>query len=60
VTHLALGPRFPGGLLVTQDEENTPEALDPDGEERDNSNFKFTRWEDVAAAFEPPLEVRPR
>ena len=60
VAHQALEPRFPGGLLVTQDGENTPEALDAEGEARDNSNFKYTRWEDVAAAFEPPLQVRPR
>lgn len=34
-------PGFPGGLLVVQDGENTPEVADGDGEARVNSNFKF-------------------
>jgi 3-phytase len=60
VSPFALGERFARGLLVTHDGQNAPEVLDPEGKPRPSTNFKFTRWEDVAAAFDPPLEVRPR
>ena len=38
-----LGPRFPDGLLVVHDGENTPEVT-ADGEVRPNTNFKFVPW----------------
>ena len=41
VTGRYLGPDFPYGLLVVHDGENTPDALDGDGEKRENTNFKF-------------------
>jgi 3-phytase len=40
VVGLALGPRFPQGLLVTHDGDDAPFA--------GATNFKFTRWDDVA------------
>lgn len=43
VTTTPLGPRFPTGLLVVHDGENTP-AVTADGEVRENTNFKFVRW----------------
>nr|WP_052479126.1 phytase [Kibdelosporangium sp. MJ126-NF4]CEL22315.1 probable phytase [Kibdelosporangium sp. MJ126-NF4]CTQ93095.1 probable phytase [Kibdelosporangium sp. MJ126-NF4] len=38
VVGTGLGRRFPHGLLVVQDGDNT-------GESRDSTNFKFVRWE---------------
>jgi 3-phytase len=43
----ALGPAFPSGLFVAQDNDN-PGA---------HQNFKLVRWDAIAAAFEPPLRV---
>ncbi|MBC8122826.1 MAG: phytase [Gemmatimonadaceae bacterium] len=59
VVNVPLGRSFPGGLLVTQDGDNTPEELDEEGEERDITNFKFTPWPSVARAFAVPLAVDP-
>jgi hypothetical protein len=39
-----LGHRFPNGLLVVQDGQNT-------GAPRESTNFKFVRWDDVAHAI---------
>lgn len=47
-----LGPDYPFGLLVTQDGENTPEALDDDGEPVANTNFKFTPFDRVIEALD--------
>ncbi|WP_236572346.1 MULTISPECIES: phytase [unclassified Nocardiopsis] len=49
--------RFRGGLFVSQDGENQPDAVGEDGEVREQTNVKFTRWEDIAAVFEPGLAV---
>ncbi len=43
VTTAPLGPRFPTGLLVVHDGENTP-AETADGEVRENTNFKLVPW----------------
>lgn len=51
VTHLDLGGEFSSGLLVVQDGNNTPAVYDEEGEALDNANFKYIRWEDVAAAM---------
>jgi 3-phytase len=48
VTTAALGARFPLGLLVVHDGENTPVVLDEDGEPRSNTNFKLLRLEQLA------------
>jgi 3-phytase len=44
VTGAALGHRYPNGLLVVQDGQNT-------GASRDSTNFKFVRWDDVVHAI---------
>lgn len=60
VTNVALG-RFKEGLMVLQDGTNTPDvAGGEDGEPRDNANFKFVSWGELAAAFDPPLDVNPQ
>ncbi|MEV8533679.1 phytase [Streptomyces sp. NPDC051211] len=41
VLNAPLGSRFPNGLLVVQDGRNTPVANGDDGEERENTDFKF-------------------
>jgi 3-phytase len=43
-----LGGELSDGLLVVQDGRNTPAVVDQNGMERDNTNFKFIRWADVA------------
>jgi 3-phytase len=43
-----LGGEFSSGLLVVHDGENTPEVRDQNGAVRDNTNFKYVRWSDVA------------
>lgn len=48
VVNFDLGGEFEGGLLVIHDGKNTPEIFDDEGEEIDNSNFKFVRWADIA------------
>ncbi len=53
VINVPLGRDFPRGLLVTHDGE------DETGTDRDATNFKLTRWEDVAAAFDPQRRIDP-
>lgn len=48
VLNVPLGSTFDEGLLVVQDGQNTPGVLDENGEERENTNFKFLEWDDVA------------
>jgi 3-phytase len=60
VTNVDLGGDFSDGLLVVQDEPNTPDEFDADGELRDNSNLKFVAWDDVADAFDSDLVVNTR
>lgn len=55
VVPIPLGPRFPHGLLVVHDGENTPAVADPGGEPVANTDFKLVRWDRVAAA----LGLRP-
>jgi 3-phytase len=45
VTSASLGPAFPDGLFVVQDDKN----------EGFSKNFKLVRWGDIASAFTPPL-----
>ncbi|MBB1242354.1 phytase [Streptomyces durbertensis] len=54
VVNVPLGRNFPKGLLVTHDGEATP--TEP-GRDADATNFKFTPWDAVAAAFPKPLKV---
>ncbi|GAB2842531.1 phytase [Actinocorallia aurea] len=54
VVNVPLGRAFPTGLLVVHDGENTPVRLDDEGEVRENTNFKFVRWDAVAN----PLHLR--
>lgn len=55
VLNVPLGGTFDEGLLVVQDGQNGPPVLDENGEERENTNFKFLEWDDVAE--EVGLEV---
>ncbi|GII58808.1 hydrolase [Planotetraspora thailandica] len=48
VVNVPLGRRFPKGLFVTHDGADTPEALDPEGEAREKTNFKYVKWDDIA------------
>jgi 3-phytase len=53
VINVPLGSAFPRGLFATHDGDDENSA----GE--DATNFKLTRWENVARAFDPPLRVDP-
>jgi 3-phytase len=44
VTSAALGPAYPGGLLVAQDGRNIAPAQ--------RQNFKFVSWADIARVLE--------
>jgi 3-phytase len=55
VTTVPLGPRFPNGLLVVHDGDNTPDVLDVEGEVRANTNFKLVPWPDLAKALDLKL-----
>ena len=37
-----MGPKYPQGMLVTQDGKDTPEG---------GTNFKFTPWQSVAGSM---------
>ena len=60
VVNVNLGGAFTQGLLVTHDGSNTPEVLDDEGEELDNTNFKFVRWADVAQAMGLDIDTTDR
>jgi len=60
VVNVNLGGEFTQGLLVIQDGGNTPDVLDDEGEERDNTNFKFVRWADVASAMGIEIDTTDR
>jgi 3-phytase len=53
VINVPLGNRFPRGLLAVHDGD------DENARGEDATNFKLTRWENVAGAFDPPLRVDP-
>ena len=57
VLNVPLGDAFPQGVFVAHDGENLPAELDGEGEERENTNFKFVPWQDVAAAVAGGLPV---
>lgn len=50
-------PGFPNGVFITQD-GYAGDLNELDGE-TDSTNFKFVDWAEIAASFEPPLEVTP-
>ncbi len=49
VCHLPLGPNFPYGIFIAQDDINESEI------KPQNQNFKFVPWEKIAIAFKTPL-----
>lgn len=49
-------PGFEKGLFITQDGYDGDDLSG----ETDASNFKFVKWEDIAARFTPKLDVTPR
>ena len=59
IINVPLGPTFPFGALLVQDGANDPQNAVENGDEleNNNTNFKFVRWDDVANAFETPLNV---
>jgi 3-phytase len=59
VLNVGLGDRFPQGLLVVQDGENTPDEPGVGVKRRVNTNFKLVRWDDVAQSFPTRLIVDP-
>ncbi|MER7542338.1 phytase [Spirillospora sp. NPDC127506] len=56
VTSAPVG-RFRNGLLVVHDGVNAPDEVGEDGEVRENTNFKFVDWKDVADPL--GLDVTP-
>lgn len=56
VTNVPVGA-FRKGLAVFADGDNTPVVNGADGQPRKNTNFKLVPFENVAAAFDPPLEI---
>jgi len=60
VVNVNLGGQFTQGLLVAQDGGNTPDVLDEEGEDRDNTNFKFVRWADLAHAMGLDIDTKDR
>ena len=62
VSHARLGGRFDDGLLVVQSGDAPPPvSTDPvNGFAYDGAaQMVFVRWSDVAAGFDPPLDVAP-
>ncbi|AHH97023.1 phytase [Kutzneria albida] len=57
VVGVPLGDKYPKGLLVVHDGDNTPEVVAPNGGKRNNTDFKFVGWEHVAESFPSPLLV---
>lgn len=60
VINAALGERFPQGLLVMQDGQNTPPVYDADGQPREGSNFKFVDWQSIASQLELTVDTTNR
>lgn len=60
VTNVALGDRFPSGVLVMHDGDNQPQAYNESGEEREGSNFKFVDWAEIARSLELKVETGNR
>ncbi|MEO3813997.1 phytase [Sphaerisporangium sp. B11E5] len=57
VINVPLGRHYPKGLFVTHDGANTPETTTPDGEPRENTNFKYVKWDDIAHRLN--LDIAP-
>ena len=59
VVNAPLGAKFPQGLLVLHDGENTPAVVDAEGggATRGNTNFKYVAWPELAAALD--LKISP-
>ncbi|SDM47787.1 phytase [Nonomuraea jiangxiensis] len=58
VVNVPLGRRYPQGLFVTHDGANTPEATGEDGEVRENTDFKFVRWDHIAGPLGLTVDTR--
>ena len=61
IINVPLGSEFSNGLLVVQDGANDPQNVVQDGEELENNstNFKLVPWDEVANAFDNPLQIDP-
>lgn len=60
VINVALGDRFPQGLLVMQDGQNLPAVYDSRGRAREGSNFKFVDWSEIAEQLDLPGDTVSR
>ncbi|MFD7899150.1 phytase [Streptomyces sp. NPDC059743] len=50
IVNKSFGARYPQGLAVFQDGEDSPEVTGPDGEPREGSNYKYVDLRDLARA----------
>ncbi|GAA2910434.1 phytase [Streptosporangium fragile] len=57
VVNVPLGDRFDEGLFVTHDGANTPEVPGEDGETRENTDFKFVEWDDIAEELDIDVDT---
>lgn len=51
VVGFGLGPAYPNGIFVAQDDENT------DNGNKRNQNFKIVSWDKLAKSFHAPLRI---
>ncbi|MGE6231172.1 phytase [Paenibacillus chitinolyticus] len=51
VVGFGLGPAYPNGIFVAQDDENT------DNGKKRNQNFKIVSWDKLAKSFHAPLRI---
>lgn len=57
VVNVNLGGRFDQGMLVMQDGKNASPAPSADNE-RENSNFKYVAWRDIASKLNLPVNTK--
>jgi 3-phytase len=58
VLNAPLGHTFRHGLFVAHDGVNTPDVTDANGEVRENTDFKFVKWEDIAHRLHLTIDTR--
>jgi 3-phytase len=58
VVNVPLGHRFPQGVFITHDGNDTPLTYDENGEPRERTNFKFTPWQRIAGELGLVVDTR--